>query len=511
MGDDSYALRRDNSRRLWSGLNVIFFCDFWQIPPVCATSMTANPFDKHTARGSRILDMFWTRGRPDSLTHAFFLEGTHRCPDVLLNACLREARDGCLSWTMYNFIHGYHTLVPGSWLPDVCGDSGSLSCGSDLCEMLWKTEWSRLFADGVQSNALLAMECRICQAERVRRDRLLKPGSTSWCQRPFCDAPYIHPFNEPKSHVHKLCAVQFARSHQEVLLWSLAEDRPLSIDDSLRSPESQAASNKKWLTYTESKTAGVPGMLPLIKSMPIRFSDNIDVQRGACKHATGTLRGWTLADADVAALCQSTAGQSAAWDPAANLLKAGAWRCCRACHLKLHKPTTSSAATCFVPAIVPSLIKCYVCVQCLSKYLFPASTLGTLLQDGLLWRAICLRCDPSGLKTSIRDANQLHTCMDCGMKKESSAFPISVFQRSACQLKCAQCSEKKLRPFCFNCGEQPDRPIQHPVEIYMCPECRYPNCDKCHQTPRPRNGKYSVLKRSWWTCADCRCLSDDEA
>ena len=61
-----------------------------------------------------MLHLFGGRGEPDTLTHRFLLEVSHRSKDdAFLTAFLKEARAGALSWTMYNFIHGYDTLVPG--------------------------------------------------------------------------------------------------------------------------------------------------------------------------------------------------------------------------------------------------------------------------------------------------------------------------------------------------------------------------------------------------------------
>jgi hypothetical protein len=74
QGTRSFGTRRDGSRRLFGGLNVIFVGDFWQVPPVRMTSITANPFAKHTARAQRILHVFWGRDDQDALTHRYILE-----------------------------------------------------------------------------------------------------------------------------------------------------------------------------------------------------------------------------------------------------------------------------------------------------------------------------------------------------------------------------------------------------------------------------------------------------
>ena len=45
------------------------------------------------------------------------LHRNHRCKDKWFQGFLKQARDGALEWDMYNFIHGYSTFCPGSWLP----------------------------------------------------------------------------------------------------------------------------------------------------------------------------------------------------------------------------------------------------------------------------------------------------------------------------------------------------------------------------------------------------------
>ena len=76
--------------------------------------------------------------------------------------------------------------------------------------------------------------------------------------------------------------------------WSTAIDVPLSRDDETRSAESLRTSRKRWLTYTEAKTAGLCGILPLCVGLPIRFTETIDFEHGACKHAMGELTGWSV-------------------------------------------------------------------------------------------------------------------------------------------------------------------------------------------------------------------------
>ena len=169
-GARSFATRSDKTRRIFGGVNIIFFGDFWQIPPVRATSITANPFEKRKAKAQRILHLFWGRDEADTLTHRFLLNVSHRSKaDAFLTALLNEARAGDLSWTLYNFLHGYDTLVPGSWLP-ATGTHGRLTCQNKECERLLQSGWLQLFKDGAKPSQLLDMECSTCKQEQYHNE-----------------------------------------------------------------------------------------------------------------------------------------------------------------------------------------------------------------------------------------------------------------------------------------------------------------------------------------------------
>eukprot|EP00959_Pyramimonas_sp_CCMP1952_P326956 6844198-Pyramimonas_sp.AAC.1 len=72
---------------------------------------------KRSANVGRILKMFWTEGLPRSATHRYALAQSHRCSDPWRRSFLAEARAGSLSDRMYDFVHGFPTDVPGSWMP----------------------------------------------------------------------------------------------------------------------------------------------------------------------------------------------------------------------------------------------------------------------------------------------------------------------------------------------------------------------------------------------------------
>ena len=44
--------------RIFGGLNVLFFVDWWQLPPVKQTAISANPFEPHAANVRTLMNMF---------------------------------------------------------------------------------------------------------------------------------------------------------------------------------------------------------------------------------------------------------------------------------------------------------------------------------------------------------------------------------------------------------------------------------------------------------------------
>ena len=144
-----HGKRRDAKEvRISGGLNVLFFVDWWQLPPVKQTAISANPFDSHAANVRTIMNMFWTRD-VDAMNRCIELTEAKRCQDEWLLAYIQECRDGRQTWNMYNFIHGYATSVVGSWLPLPPGSTENgrtykLLCGNsdcyELCESTWETE-----------------------------------------------------------------------------------------------------------------------------------------------------------------------------------------------------------------------------------------------------------------------------------------------------------------------------------------------------------------------------------
>ena len=54
------------------------------------------------------------------------------------------------------------------------------------------------------------------------------------------------------------------------------------------------AKRKRWLEFHDQKTGGIMGLLPLIKTLPVRLTDHIDRILGLYKQTKCTIHGWTL-------------------------------------------------------------------------------------------------------------------------------------------------------------------------------------------------------------------------
>eukprot|EP00973_Karenia_brevis_P041285 5712836-Karenia_brevis.AAC.1 len=50
----------------------------------------------------------------------------------------------------------------------------------------------------------------------------------------------------------------------------------------------------RWLGYHDQQTAGVKGLLPMVRGLPIRLTDTVDRGLTLYKHRRCVLIGWTL-------------------------------------------------------------------------------------------------------------------------------------------------------------------------------------------------------------------------
>ena len=152
-----------------------------------------------------------------------------------------------------------------------------------------------------QWQTLKQQECEACQAERLRRCRVLlsiPEGEGPHTSPKFAAAPYVHPFNLPKYQAQISHAVLFAKAHPRKVFWVVAQDEPRDSSVFRNNAEMQAR-QREWLRKHDKQTAGLLGVLPLVKGMPVRLTETCNRDVGAFKHATGTLVGWCLPSAEL--------------------------------------------------------------------------------------------------------------------------------------------------------------------------------------------------------------------
>ena len=112
----TWKLRRGKTSdvRPFGGVNLLFFVDWWQLPPVLSTDLKSNPFLTYSPMIQKVMAMFWSRSK-DSFTHMTELTESYRQKlDPWFADFLHQCREGRLSESMYNFFHGWPTKLPGS-------------------------------------------------------------------------------------------------------------------------------------------------------------------------------------------------------------------------------------------------------------------------------------------------------------------------------------------------------------------------------------------------------------
>ena len=108
--------------------------------------------------------------------------------------------------------------------------------------------------------------------------------------RQFFDAPYVHPFNQPKYHALICHAWQYAKNNNKEVLWCIAQDWPLTVEEENLSLEELQRLRKSWLGTHDQRTNGIMGLLPLVDNMPIRFTDSVCAALQIHKNTAGKLK-----------------------------------------------------------------------------------------------------------------------------------------------------------------------------------------------------------------------------
>ena len=293
-------------QRPFGGVNIVFAGDFWQLPPVNANAIFCNPWrsNSYNSEEQKVLKMFWQPEHEDAIQMTFVLRESLRTTDKWLQVVLDADRHGEETWEMYCFTNGFPTRNPGSWLPGVDAPTcGTASCAT-LSKEMWPLMWER--GQGTMDNweRRKELECHVCSAERQRRCCVLRAGNDADEDRfladPFAAAPYVHPFRHPSYHATQLRALVFAKTAQKRLLWVTAYDKVVS--NNLDVPQQREEQRKeRWLEFHDRKTGGLPGLLPLVLDMPMRFTESVSKAAramGVFKHTRCILRSVQLPEAE---------------------------------------------------------------------------------------------------------------------------------------------------------------------------------------------------------------------
>ena len=197
-------------------MNIIFAGDLWQLPPVLAIALMANPFRPgYSPAEQNIFRMFWRRDE-DSIQQTFELTESKRTKDTWLEAVLQADRQGEDTYDMYCFTHGLPTNNPGSWNPT----TKTVECGRAHCMTLAAKWEDELLGPARKKWAERQVEeCTECQAERKRRNIIISTsaGNLERVKRaPFNTAAYVHHFRYPSAHSQQLRAIAFVKEKSSV-------------------------------------------------------------------------------------------------------------------------------------------------------------------------------------------------------------------------------------------------------------------------------------------------------
>ena len=265
--------------------------------PVYAFPLYKANGEKYTASEQSILAMFWKcrePGNQDCVQKLFELTQANRSKDPWQLAVLAEDRNGTESWEVYCFIHGLPTRNPGSWLPL----TDTPQCNDPLCLTLrvrWQMMWQRQVMTWKE---MQEMECVHCATERKRRCCIITQKGDPEIHKKgiFRDAPFVHPFRSPTNHAQRLRSLDFARVRKSKILWIVAHDDLIS-KEKVKAKAASDATKQTWLMYHDRWTAGIPGFMPLVLDLPVRFTcepRSGDRKKGVFTNARGWLRGWDL-------------------------------------------------------------------------------------------------------------------------------------------------------------------------------------------------------------------------
>ena len=271
--DQAYA-------RPFGGLNVILAGDMWQLPPPRGTFLGDVPWEwltqcktkkvAHTVHGQELV---WGPS-PNGIHGLTELVECERTRDIWLQTVQNEVRNGALSDTNHQFLHGVATRVPGSW------NGQKLECGQASCQ--------KLLTERATPEKIKRFECHMCKTERQSKARVAD-GATETAGN-FAKAKAIFATNAVKYHVNKLRAKAWAAETGQVLHHAIANDRISSM--ALREKPDLGKEKLTWLQRHDQDCGSLYGVLPLCVGMPVAATDHLDRNRGILRGCPGEVVGW---------------------------------------------------------------------------------------------------------------------------------------------------------------------------------------------------------------------------
>ena len=283
----TYKLTLEGETRPWGGLNVIYVGDFLQLPPTRATPLTTLPSTLlhiggiMNPRVQHGLDLFWNQ-----TNDLVIFKKQMRCLDEWWLEVLEECRLGAMTADTCAFLHGTTTSVPGTWLNGTVNNvtRAGPQCKAQCCEM--------------------RNECMECKVERKRRCRVYRSElhgndkDSRIHSKRFRHAITVVPNNDLKMDICKRGAALWARDHGMPILWSPGTDYIVSSCGLLDEDPQQLRQKKiSWLSKHDKQCAGLFGMLPLVRGLPVFLTDHIDrSDKALLRGRSGTLVGWQLHD-----------------------------------------------------------------------------------------------------------------------------------------------------------------------------------------------------------------------
>lgn len=304
--------------RIFGGINVCLIGDLWQLRPTGQVAIMSNPFSTkamENAKARTIMSMFWDSKISFSLQpwqdkeRILHLSVNQRSgADKWFSSVLDECREGALSESNYNFLHGYPTSMPITfWFA-----KREINNGEHTVPKCQYTPYHILdhWHQWPQQN-----ECYDCWLERKRRARVLFVDTRSaqaqerLTNAQFAKAVLITQYNVAVYYFAQQRALNFAQSQNEPSFWIQSTDAPPAWYANGYSTKDLQELKKKWLSYHARKTQGILSLLLACFNMPYRVTNSHGKEfkeYGIHNGAKCVLKAWKLDEKDAKKLQHKT-------------------------------------------------------------------------------------------------------------------------------------------------------------------------------------------------------------